>query len=140
MSRSEMTAALDQVDAEQARLETYRLHLVAGLDNIGYAEQIGAHDTARFLEFRYRLNGIDARRDVRLARALPKYPTVSEALAEHTTNDDHDSTDDAGEPGDGTAPDANLGTVDAQGDTEAEGRDGATDGGTTRTTGWVLHP
>src|SRR6266496_2782734 len=83
--------------------------MAAGLDHIGYADQIGAHDTARFLEFRYRLNGVDARRDVRLARALPKYPTVSEALAQHDIDDDDDATDDAGEPGDATAPDANLG-------------------------------
>src|SRR5947208_1728943 len=51
MSGREMAAALDQVDAEQARLETYRLHLVAGLDNIGYADQLGADDTARLQEF-----------------------------------------------------------------------------------------
>src|SRR5207249_8890242 len=107
MSGGELAAALDQVDADLARRQTYRLQLVAGLDQIGYAEQIGAHDTARFLEFRYRLNGIDARRDVRLARALPKYPTVSAALADHAT----DATD---EPGTGTGDDldAGLRTVD----------------------------
>src|SRR5215211_2359453 len=102
MSGSETLSALDQVDAELARLQSDRLRLVAGLDDIGYAEELGAHDTARLLEFRYRLNGIDARRDLRLARALPKYPTVSDALAQHDTDD----TEDTEEPGTGidTAP------------------------------------
>src|SRR3954468_16364526 len=80
MSGSEMLSTLDQLDAELARLETYRLHLIAGLDTIGHAQEIGAHDTAQLIEFRYRLDRARARRDVRLATALAKYDAVAAAL------------------------------------------------------------
>src|SRR3954453_6172113 len=80
MSGSEMLSTLDQLDAELARLETYRLHLIAGLDTIGHAKEIGAHDTAQLIEFRYRLDRTRARRDVRLATALAKYDAVAAAL------------------------------------------------------------
>ncbi|MER7244325.1 DUF222 domain-containing protein [Kribbella sp. NPDC000426] len=80
MSGGEKLTTLDQVDAEQARLETYRLQLVAGLDEDGYAQEIGARDTVQLLEYRYRLDHTRAFRDVRLARALPKYAAVSAAL------------------------------------------------------------
>src|SRR3954452_15390389 len=80
MSGSEMLSTLDQLDAELARLETYRLHLIAGLDTIGHAKEIGAHDTAQLIEFRYRLDRPRARRDVRLATALAKYDAVAAAL------------------------------------------------------------
>src|SRR3954447_19050679 len=80
MSGSEMLSTLDQLDAELARLETYRLHLIASLDTIGHAQEIGAHDTAQLIEFRYRLDRTRARRDVRLATALAKYDAVAAAL------------------------------------------------------------
>ena len=80
MSGSEMLSTLDQLDAELARLETYRLQLIAGLDTIGHAQEIGAHDTAQLIEFRYRLDRVRARRDVRLATALAKYDAVAAAL------------------------------------------------------------
>src|SRR5215468_6276767 len=80
MSGSEKLTTLDQVAAELARLETYRLHLIAGLDTDGHAAEIGAHDTAQLLEFRYRQDRTRARRDLRLAKALPKYPAVAAAL------------------------------------------------------------
>ena len=80
MSGSEKLAALDALEADLARRQTYRLHLIAGLDQDGYAQEIGAHDTAQLLAFRYRLDRPEARRDVRLAQTLSKYPAVSAAL------------------------------------------------------------
>jgi hypothetical protein len=80
MSGAEMLSTLDALDAELARLQTYRLHVIAGLEDVGYAEEIGAHDTAQLLAFRYRLDRPEARRDVRLARNLAKYDAVATAL------------------------------------------------------------
>ncbi|WP_433166011.1 DUF222 domain-containing protein [Kribbella sp. CA-247076] len=114
MSGSEMLSTLDVLDAELARLQTYRLQVIAGLEDVGYAQEVGAHDTARLLTFRYRLNSTDAHRDVRLARALPKYDAVAAALpdpaladtapgaqtaaatAEHEQQHDHDAEPDHG--------------------------------------------
>src|SRR3954452_3211576 len=80
MSGEEKLATIDRLAVELARLETYRLHLIAALDQDGYAAEIGAHDTAQLIEFRHRLDRAQARRDVRLAQALAKYPAVSTAL------------------------------------------------------------
>ncbi|MFG1627344.1 DUF222 domain-containing protein [Kribbella sp. NPDC049227] len=80
MSGAERLATLDALHAELARLETYRLHVISGLDDIGYAQEIGAHDTAQLLAFRYRIDRPEARRDVRLALALSKYAEVNAAL------------------------------------------------------------
>ncbi|WUJ75059.1 DUF222 domain-containing protein [Kribbella soli] len=80
MSGGDMLSTLDQLDAALAQLETYRLQVIAGLDGIGHAQEIGAHDTSQLLEFRYRLDRSRARRDVRLARSLEKYDAVSAAL------------------------------------------------------------
>jgi hypothetical protein len=80
MSGSELLDTLDQVDAELARLETYRLRVIARVDEVGHAREIGAYDTAQLLEFRYRLDRARARRDVKLALALPRYDAVSAAL------------------------------------------------------------
>ncbi|TDO52459.1 uncharacterized protein DUF222 [Kribbella sp. VKM Ac-2527] len=85
MSGGEMLSTLDAVNAEIARLKTYGLHLVGGLEDTGYAKEIGAHDTVRLLTFRYRVDSIEAHRDVRLARALPKYPAVAAALPDTTS-------------------------------------------------------
>ncbi|MGW6200063.1 DUF222 domain-containing protein [Kribbella sp. NPDC055110] len=80
MSGGEMVSALDATCAEIARLKTYALQLTGGLETIGYAKEVGAGTTARFLTFRYRVDPIEARRDVHLANALPKYPAVAAAL------------------------------------------------------------
>ncbi|TDX03884.1 DUF222 domain-containing protein [Kribbella sp. VKM Ac-2566] len=80
MSDAELARALDRADAELALLETRRLRLVAAMDSSGYAERVGARDMVQYLEFRYRLDHSRAYRDVRLARALPKYPSVTAAL------------------------------------------------------------
>ncbi|TDO59063.1 uncharacterized protein DUF222, partial [Kribbella sp. VKM Ac-2571] len=80
MSGDEMVSTLDATYAEIARLETLALRLTAGLETIGYAKDVGAGTTARFLTFRYRVDATKARRDVHLANALPKYPAVAAAL------------------------------------------------------------
>ena len=80
MSDAELVCALDQVDADLARRETYRLRVVAAMDKSGYAEEVGARDMVQYLERRYRLNHYCARRIVLLGRALPKYPAVAAAL------------------------------------------------------------
>ncbi|HEY3557619.1 MAG TPA: DUF222 domain-containing protein [Kribbella sp.] len=80
MSGGEMVSTLDATYAEIARLETLALHLTAGIETTGYAKELGAGTTARFLTFRYRIDATKARRDVQLALALPKYPAVAAAL------------------------------------------------------------
>ena len=88
MSGSEMLSTLDALDADLARRQTYRLHVIAALDDIGYAKEIGAHDTARLLSFRHHIDSAEAHRDVRLARSLPKYTAVSAALPNPTRDPD----------------------------------------------------
>ncbi|TCC02591.1 HNH endonuclease signature motif containing protein [Kribbella soli] len=88
MSDSELVRALDQADADLARIETRRLRIVAAMDKSGYAEQAGARDMVQYLEFRYRLDHSRAYRDVRLARALPKYAAVTAALPNLDVADD----------------------------------------------------
>ena len=88
MSGGELLAALDAVDADLARKETYRLQLVARINETGYAEELGARDAVELLALRYRQNRRDAYRDVKLARALPKYGDVSTALIEGTPTPD----------------------------------------------------
>ncbi|WUJ68713.1 HNH endonuclease [Kribbella soli] len=80
MSGGEMLSTLDALDAEIARMESYRLSVVAGIESTGYAAELGARDTAELLRFRYRLDAPTARRTLRLAQALSKYPAVSAAL------------------------------------------------------------
>ncbi|WP_405065690.1 HNH endonuclease [Kribbella sp. NBC_01510] len=110
MSGSEKLAALDALEADLARRQTYRLHLIAGLDQDGCAQEIGAHDTTQLLAFRYRLDRPQARRDVRLAQTLSKYAAVSAALPtpyraadspDKPTDDPHeaDEADEADEAG-----------------------------------------
>jgi Domain of unknown function (DUF222)/HNH endonuclease len=138
MSGGEKLSALDAVNAEIARLKTRGLHLVAGLEDTGYAKEIGAHDTARLLAARYRIDSVEAYREVRLARALPKYPAVTAALPDTTPPPDLDGADTAS---DGAATD---GAVDAGG-LDGAGLDGvAAEGGAAETAGgadgWPLHP
>ncbi|MFF0338292.1 DUF222 domain-containing protein [Kribbella sp. NPDC004875] len=104
MSGSEMLDTIDQLDAELARLETYRLQVISGLDAVGYAREIGAQDTVQLLEYRYLLDHVRARRDVRLALALPKYPTVTEALPAVDPFDSRDPDTDPADDSRGPAP------------------------------------
>ncbi|MFI6676577.1 DUF222 domain-containing protein [Kribbella sp. NPDC050470] len=130
MSGSEMLSTLDTLEAELVRLQTYRLRVIAGLEEIGYAEELGAHDTARLLAFRYRLDSAEAHRDVRLARALPKYPTISAALptpnptpsssAPDTAASDATASD-AGAPGTAASDTGAGGSEPADADERAKG-------------------
>ncbi|MFF1819871.1 DUF222 domain-containing protein, partial [Kribbella sp. NPDC058245] len=80
MSGSEALADIDSIDAEIARLETARLSRVARVDETGHAAELGARNTAELLTVRHRMDPYKAHGLVRLARALPKYPAVIDAL------------------------------------------------------------
>ena len=123
MSGSEKLAALDALEADLARRQTYRLHLIAGLDQDGYAQEIGAHDTTQLLAFRYRLDRPQARRDVRLAQTLSKYAAVSAALpTPYRAADSPDKpTDDPDDPDDPDEPDEPDEADEADGAGAAEG-------------------
>ncbi|MET7281617.1 DUF222 domain-containing protein [Kribbella sp. NPDC005582] len=84
MNGSEALSAIDSIDAEIARLETSRLPYVARVDETGHAEDLGARNTAELLTFRYRMDPRRAHGMVRLARALPKYSAVTDALPDPT--------------------------------------------------------
>ncbi|MEV5964738.1 DUF222 domain-containing protein, partial [Kribbella sp. NPDC051952] len=80
MSGSELLSALDTNEAAIARLQADRIRMIARLDEIGHAQHLGATTTAELLAMRYRLDRRDAHREVKLARTLPRYTTVSSAL------------------------------------------------------------
>ncbi|MGW5195687.1 DUF222 domain-containing protein [Kribbella sp. NPDC004138] len=105
MSGSELLSTLDSVEAELARLEAYRLSVVAAIESTGYAAELGARDTAELLRFRYRLDGPAARRTLRLAQTATQYPAVAAALERTASSATADATDDSGSsdgvPGDG---------------------------------------
>ncbi|MFI5693141.1 DUF222 domain-containing protein [Kribbella sp. NPDC051586] len=84
MSDSELLPTIDQVDAAVTQLLTYRLQLIARVDEIGLAAELGARDTAELLAMRHRIDRRDAHRDVKLSRSLPKYDAVSTALTDET--------------------------------------------------------
>ncbi|MGY4773270.1 DUF222 domain-containing protein [Kribbella sp. CWNU-51] len=137
MSGSDMLSTLDATYAEIARLETSALHLIAGLETTGHAQELGAGTTARLLTFRYRIDATKARRDIHLATSLDKYPAVAAALPnpDHpaAAATDHDtsthSTDDADDHGAGEngAGEDRAGADDAGVDGAGEG--GAGEGG-----------
>ncbi|WP_344219104.1 HNH endonuclease signature motif containing protein [Kribbella sancticallisti] len=85
MSGSDLLTTLDALHTEAALRDTYRLHLLARLDEIGHAKDLGARDTTELLSMRHRLNPTDVRRDLKLALALPKYETVTAALPDPQT-------------------------------------------------------
>ncbi|HZX05324.1 DUF222 domain-containing protein, partial [Kribbella sp.] len=80
--------ALDALDAEIIRLQGIRLQIVARTEESGFAQELGARDTVELLALRHRRDRSEAWRDVRLARALPKYAAVGAALADGITSDD----------------------------------------------------
>ena len=82
MSGDELVAALDAVHASRAQLDSYELQLIARLHEIGHAQEVGAHDTTRFVATRYRVDTGVARRKVDLATTLNKYPVVAAALSD----------------------------------------------------------
>jgi hypothetical protein len=80
MSGSELLSAYDTLHDEIAEREARQVQVLAQLDEIGHAKTIGAHDTARLLADRYRLDPAEATRRVKFAGALWKYPAVTAAL------------------------------------------------------------
>jgi len=71
---------------------------MAGLDESGHAKELGAGDTVELLSLRHNLHPREVRRDLTLAKALPKYPAVAAALPD-PTDLDPDSDADAGTDG-----------------------------------------
>ena len=112
MSDSEKLSALDAVVAEKARLETLELHLIAGIDQSGYATELGAVDTARLLTRRYRTDAAEARRQVRVATHLTKYAATSTALPDPATPFTNPAT---AQPGDGDGAVAEVGAEGTSG-------------------------
>ncbi|MFC5268369.1 DUF222 domain-containing protein, partial [Kribbella qitaiheensis] len=108
MSDSELLATLDALHAEISRLQTYRLQVLAAYDATGHAATLGAGDTARLLAFRHRLDPGVIKRDLALAKALKKYPAVTNALPATGVGDPADATQDDpdSEPGVGAEADA----------------------------------
>ncbi|MEV8375056.1 DUF222 domain-containing protein [Kribbella sp. NPDC056861] len=92
MSGSELLTAYDALHEELEELKARQAHILNRLDQIGYAAEVGAHDTARLITHRYRLDPTEAHRRVHFATRLHKYPAVAAALAtsclDRTTGDD----------------------------------------------------
>ncbi|MEV0794775.1 DUF222 domain-containing protein [Kribbella sp. NPDC050459] len=120
MSGSELLSTLDTLEAELARLEAYRLSVIAAIESTGYAQELGARDTAELLRFRYRLDPPAARRTLRLAQTAPHYPAVATAL------------DRTASPAPATTAAPDSGSGDGVPDDSGSG-DGAGDG-------WLLRP
>ncbi|HET6292353.1 MAG TPA: hypothetical protein VFG33_03230, partial [Kribbella sp.] len=132
---SERLQVLDAVETELARLKTVRLHYMASVDDSGDAANLGAHDTVELLSLRHNRHPRDVRRDLTLAKALPKYPAVAAALPDPAADlgsdlDDHVASDadlDADLESDlaaapDAAPDAEAdGAADPDTDADADG-------------------
>ncbi|MET9268197.1 DUF222 domain-containing protein [Kribbella sp. NPDC003557] len=124
MGGSELLSTLDTLESELARLESYRLSVIAAIETTGYAEELGARDTAELLRFRYRLDAPTARRTLRLTQSATHYPTVSTAL-ERTASSATTA-----------APDTNQ--SDDSGSDDSESADGGSD--VSGDGGWLLRP
>jgi hypothetical protein len=99
MSGSELLSAYDVLHEEAEALKARQNYILNRLDQMGYAAEIGAHDTARLITHRYRLDPTEAHRRVHFATRLHKYPAVAAALAASgadRTTDDGAATDDGG--------------------------------------------
>lgn len=86
LSDSELLATLDTVDAALSTLQTWYWQASADLDTRGLARELGAKDTTEFLSLRHRRDPGELRRDLKLAKKLPKYEAVTEALAATSTS------------------------------------------------------
>ncbi|MEU4390476.1 DUF222 domain-containing protein [Kribbella sp. NPDC023855] len=80
LSDSTLLSTLDAVDTALSTLNTYHLQLLADFDQRGLATEHGAHDTVEFLSLRHHRNRREIRRDLKTAKALPKYSAVTAAL------------------------------------------------------------
>ena len=101
-SGSELLTTLDTLERAISAAQTYRLQVLARLDETGHAKEVGARHTAELVSRRHRLNPADVKRDLKLAEDLPKYPTVTAALPDPYSDDPEDADSDT-EPG-ATAP------------------------------------
>ena len=73
-SGSELLTTLDTLQRAISTAQTYRLQLLARLDETGHATDLGARDTTDLISVRHRLNRTDVKRDLTLAKDLTKYP------------------------------------------------------------------
>ncbi len=97
-SGSELLTTLDTLERAVSVAQTYRLQVIARLDEMGHAAEVGARDTTELISVRHRLNRKDVKRDLHLAKDLTKYPTVTAALPDpYAAPDDLDDAGDGGE-------------------------------------------
>ncbi|MFD7154375.1 DUF222 domain-containing protein [Kribbella sp. NPDC059898] len=82
LGNHEVLPALDKVRTQIARLRSVELQLIARSETDGLPEEVGARDTVELLTLRHRRDRAEVSRDVRLARALPKYQAVNTALTD----------------------------------------------------------
>ncbi|GAA3088625.1 hypothetical protein JOF29_008033 [Kribbella aluminosa] len=79
LTNHEPLPALDELDADINRRQALRLQVIARIEDTGHAQEPGARDTVELLALRHRHDRAEASRDVRLARALPRYAKVDNA-------------------------------------------------------------
>lgn len=85
MGTDDKAAALCGLTRVAGQLDELRLRVLAGADDV--AEQTGARDAAAWLAHAARLDGFDARRDLRLATALDeRWHAVAAGLREGAVN------------------------------------------------------
>ena len=77
MTGAELLHELDGLHASLSRLQTRRLDLLARLDDLGHARELGARDTTELIAIRHRLDPAVVRRDLKHATALHRYPVVA---------------------------------------------------------------
>src|SRR6266540_3918483 len=80
MTGAELLRELDGLHATLSRLQTRRPDLLARLDDLGHAKQLGARDTTELIAIRHRLDPAVVRRDLNHATALHRYPVVAATL------------------------------------------------------------
>jgi uncharacterized protein DUF222 len=80
MTGPELLTELDTLHRTLSRLQTRRLELLAQLDAVGHARDLGARDICELIATRHRLDPTHVRRDLRHATALPDHPAVATAL------------------------------------------------------------
>ncbi|GAA1715740.1 hypothetical protein GCM10009745_75180 [Kribbella yunnanensis] len=79
-SSSELLSRLDTLKAAKALIETDELQVLARLDEMGAAAELGARDTVELVSERYRIDRAEVRKDLAFTGALRKYPAVTAAL------------------------------------------------------------
>ncbi|MFC9688436.1 DUF222 domain-containing protein [Kribbella sp. NPDC056951] len=83
-SCSELLSRLDTLKAAKALIETDELQVLARLDEMGAAAELGARDTVELVSERYRIDRAEVRKDLAFTSALHKYPAVTAALPDPT--------------------------------------------------------